>query len=80
MLLATLIDEVRISNWLYVSAHSKDGNAGPRPEAIRRPGSKRRRRKLMRVSEVRELDPRLKNMSDQEIVNLMGSTYGKETA
>jgi len=34
----------------------------------------------MRVSEVRELDPRLKNMSDQEIVNLMGSTYGKETA
>ena len=72
-LVAALIDEVRNFAWMYASAHSK--TSPQKPEPIRRPGGgKRRGRKLMRMSDVRALDPRLKNMSDNEIRKLLGDS------
>jgi hypothetical protein len=41
---------------------------------IKRPGvNKHRGRKLMRMSDVRALDPRLKNFTDDEIREMMNS-------
>jgi hypothetical protein len=69
-LMAALIDEVRNVGWMYASTHTK--TTVQRPALIKRPGAaKHRGRKLMRMSEVRELDPRLKDMSDAEIIALM---------
>jgi hypothetical protein len=69
-LMAALVDEIRTLNWMYMKVHSKSNAQQPAP--ISRPGApKRRGRKLMRMSEVRTLDPRLKNMSDDEIRALM---------
>jgi hypothetical protein len=66
-LLATLIDEIRISNWLYVSAHSKSKIKPPTP--IARPGlSSGRRRRQMTAAELKELDPRLRGLSDEDAV------------
>lgn len=71
-LVASVIDEIRNLAWMYASAHSK--SAPQRPEFIKRPGiNKRRGRKLMRMSEVRMLDPRLRNMTDDEIREMMNS-------
>jgi hypothetical protein len=72
-LVAALIDELRQFEWMYASAHSK--TAPQMPEPIRRPGLSRRHRgkKLMRISEIRMLDPRMRNMSDDEIRELMNS-------
>lgn len=73
-LVASLVDEVRQFAWMYSSVHAK--NAAPkRPDPIRRPGStgKRHSGKLMRISEIRTLDPRMRNMSDDEIRELLNS-------
>jgi len=73
-LVAALIDELRQFEWMYASAHSK--TAPNAPEPIRRPGINGRRhrgKKLMRISEIRTLDPRMRNMSDDEIRELMNS-------
>ena len=75
ILIASLIDEVRNLSWMYASAHSK--STVQKPDPIRRPGSKRRGRKLMRMSDVRLLDPRLKDMTDEEIRALMDSPAGR---
>jgi hypothetical protein len=57
---------------MYASAHSK--TAPQRPEIIKRPGvGKRHGRKLMRMSDVRALDPRLRDMTDDEIREMMNS-------
>jgi hypothetical protein len=76
-LLATVIDEIRNLSWMYASAHSK--STIQHPQNIRRPGISggHRKRNLMRMSEVRTLDPRLKNLSDDEIRALMASQYGR---
>ena len=72
-LLASLIDEIRHQSWMYASVNSKSGNIR-RPEPIRRPGgTKRRGRKILRMSDVRALDPRMRDMSDNEIRKLMNS-------
>jgi hypothetical protein len=72
-LVAALIDEVRQFAWMYSAVHAK--NTPKRPEPIRRPGSTGRRHggKLMRISEIRMLDPRMRNMSDDEIRELLSS-------
>jgi hypothetical protein len=71
-LMATVVDEIRQMTWLYTMVHSSSQNIPP-PTPIKRPGvnGHRRGRKLMRMSEVRALDPRLKNMTDDEIRLLM---------
>jgi hypothetical protein len=71
-LVAGVIDELRQLAWMYAAAHSK--TAPQKPEFIKRPGvNKRRGRKLMRMSDVRALDPRLKNFTDDEIREMMNS-------
>jgi hypothetical protein len=73
-LVASVVDEIRNLSWMYASAHSK--TAPQRPEMIKRPGAgKRHGRKLMRMSDVRALDPRLKNFTDDEIREMMNSPY-----
>jgi hypothetical protein len=71
-LVAGVIDEIRQLTWMYASVHSK--STPQKPEFVKRPGvNKRRGRKLMRMSDVRALDPRLKDMTDDEIRELMNS-------
>jgi hypothetical protein len=77
-LIAAVIDELRSLNWMYMKVHSKSSTA-QQPAPVARPGApKRRGRKLMLMSEVRTLDPRLKDMTDDEIRALMsGQTPGE---
>lgn len=65
-MLATLIDEVRQLEWLYVSAHTE--KPVTKPEPIKRPGitSDRRRRRAMNLDAARKLDPRLRGLADDE--------------
>jgi len=63
-LLATLIDEVRHVAWLYATANSS--KKIPYPEPIERPGVRVRRRRVRPVSELKALDPRLRNLSDED--------------
>lgn len=73
-LVAGVIDELRQLSWMYAAAHSK--STPQKPEYVKRPGINRRRgRKLMRMSDVRALDPRLKNFTDDEIREMMNSPY-----
>jgi len=78
-LVATLIDELRNFEWMYAAVHAK--SAPKRPEPIRRPGATGKRHgKLMRMSDIRALDPRMRNMSDDEIHELLGSPAMREGA
>lgn len=63
-LLASLVDEMRINTWVYVQAHSD--KKVPKPDPIRRPGSEKRRGKLMSIEDAQRLDPRLRGMSAEE--------------
>lgn len=65
-LIATLIDEIRYLSWLYAQAHSK--NKLPRPQPMARPGVKasKTKRKVMTASELKAIDPRLRDMSDED--------------
>jgi hypothetical protein len=63
MLLAALYDEVRRFEHLYVSAHTKKGQAGKAPPPLPRPGvSRRPKRRQSRLTDEqrRILDPRLR--------------------
>jgi len=64
MLLASLIDEVRILRWVYVSAHSKEGARPTAPQPVPRPGvGKKERRPFassLTAEQRRRIDPRLR--------------------
>lgn len=64
MLLASVVDEIRVLQHLYVSAHAKQGQAGKPPAPLPRPGVRRgapRPRKPRLTDEQRRmLDPRLR--------------------
>ena len=72
-LVAALIDELRQFAWMYSTVHSKQ--APKKPDPIRRPGVNgyHRGKKMMRISEVRALDPRMRNMSDDQIRAILNS-------
>jgi len=64
-LLALLIDEVRQLTWMYAQSHSK--SKVRRPEPISRPGVQAgKRRRKMSVEEIKAIDPRLRELSDEE--------------
>lgn len=64
MLMATMIDEIRLLRWTYVSAHAKNGGGAP-PEPVRRPGGTARRpRSRLTAEQRRALDPRLRIVED----------------
>jgi len=73
-LLAVLIDEVRMSNWLYASAHSD--KTIPRPEPVRRPGTGSRRLRTLTLGEARAIDPRLRTLSDAEALATFRRLHG----
>ena len=63
MLLAQLIDSVRVLNWTYVQAHSK--GKLPKPEPIPRPGMDiQPGRRRMSIEEIKTIDPRLRGLPD----------------
>jgi hypothetical protein len=66
-LIAALIDEVRQLNWMFASANSSSNTKVPKPVLIRRPGSEAPRGKLMSVESARALDPRLRDLDDDEV-------------
>jgi hypothetical protein len=64
-LLATVVDELRTVVWMYAQAHSKAKI--PRPEPIERPGVRTGRvRRFRPISELKAMDPRLRDLSDEE--------------
>jgi hypothetical protein len=64
MLLATLIDEIRVLRWVYVSAHSKEGARPMAPAPVPRPGVGKKERRPFASSltpeQRRRIDPRLR--------------------
>jgi hypothetical protein len=73
-LLAILIDEVRNVSWAYVQAHSD--KSVPHPKAIRRPGS-RKRRTAIDIANAKALDPRLRDLSDEEAADRLREMTGR---
>jgi hypothetical protein len=66
MLLASLVDEVRRFEHLYLSAHVK--NAGKAPEPLPRPGvrkGRKPRRSRLTDAQRRMMDPRLRAVPDE---------------
>lgn len=59
MLLAQVVDELRVNRWIFVQANSKPGTGGRPPEPLKRPGAKPRKRRLT-LKERMRLDPRLR--------------------
>jgi hypothetical protein len=61
MLLAAVIDELRISRWLFVQANSAKGGSAKPPPPIRRPGSEKAAgRRRMSLKDAMRIDPRLR--------------------
>ena len=72
MLLASLVDEVRVFQHLYVSAHVAKGQAGKPPQPTPRPGvsrTKRPRKSRLTDAQRRMLDPRLRAVPDETIAS-----------
>ena len=73
-MLASLIDEVRIGNWLYVQAHSEQSVTRPTP--IRRPGVERKG-KLMTIEDAQKIDPRLRGLSAEDAQAMLDRMTGR---
>lgn len=74
ILLAVLIDETRMANWMYASAHSE--HTIPKPEPLRRPGAAAKRLRRLSLDDARAIDPRLRTMSDDEAVATFRRLHG----
>jgi hypothetical protein len=59
MLLALLVDEVRLLRWTTVAASAGGNAAGSPPDPVQRPGARPRRKRLSMKDRLR-LDPRLR--------------------
>lgn len=66
-LLAALIDEVRNVGWMYASTHSD--RKVPRPTPIPRPGVDSTRHRRVNVDNLKAIDPRLRDLSDEEALD-----------
>jgi len=75
MLLALLIDEMRNLSWMYATA--KTGKALPRPEPVQRPGLRRRSGRVISLDAARRLDPRLRNVPDEEAQETLDRITGR---
>jgi hypothetical protein len=67
MLTAALIDEMRQLNYMFATANSSSPGSIAKPEFIQRPGSGKKRGKLMSIESARVLDPRLRYLDDDEV-------------
>lgn len=80
LLLAQLIDAVRINTWVY--AQSKSKSKLPKPDPIPRPGMDAGPgRRRMSIDQIKELDPRLRGLPDdiaaQEYEKMTGRKVGQ---
>lgn len=75
--LAALIDEVRNLGWMYASAHTDRTIAKPSP--IRRPGvgSGRSLRRPMSLDAIRAIDPRMRNVPDDQVQDALNALTGR---
>ena len=74
-LLATLIDEVRAYRADFAQVNSK--NTVRRPKPIARPGLGRKPGKVLDVEKLKELDPRLRGLSDEEALETYRRLTGR---
>jgi hypothetical protein len=74
-MLATVIDEMRISRWTYVQAHSD--KTIPKPTPIPRPGVPSRTGRLMKLSDAQRIDPRLRGLGEAEAQAMLDRLTGK---
>lgn len=77
-LVASLIDEVRQLGWMYASSHSEA--TIKRPEPIRRPGvsgSRRNGRYKMSAQEIKAIDPRMRNVPDDQVQDVLNALTGR---
>lgn len=66
-LLALLIDEVRQLAWMYAQRHSKSKITPPAP--LERPGVRARPRgRIMTAAQIKEIDPRMRELPDEDAV------------
>lgn len=68
MLLASVVDELRSLQYLYVASHVKQGQAGKPPLPVPRPGVtsvRKPRRSRLTDAQRRMLDPRLRVVPDE---------------
>ena len=65
MLMALLVDEVRLLRWTTVAANAGSNAAGSPPDPVGRPGAKPRRKRLSMKDRLR-LDPRLRQKAAEE--------------
>jgi len=75
MLLAQLVDEVRNVGWMYASKNT--GQTIPKPMPVRRPGISRKRGKVISLDSARKLDPRLRNVPDEEAQERLDRMTGR---
>jgi hypothetical protein len=73
-LLAVLIDEMRIWQWIYVQAHTD--KKLPRPDPIRRPGVASRPKRRLALATVQAMDPRLRGLSPEETQSRLDELTG----
>jgi hypothetical protein len=78
-LVAALIDEVRQLAWMYASAHS-DATI-KRPEPIRRPGigGRSSRGHIMSAQDIKAIDPRMRNIPDDQVQDALDALTGRTT-
>jgi hypothetical protein len=78
-LVASLIDEVRQLAWMYASSHS-DATI-KRPEPLPRPGvGKSSRGHRMSVADIKAIDPRLRNVPDDQVQDALDAMTGRTTS
>jgi hypothetical protein len=76
-MLAALIDEVRNIGWAYATVHSENRHI-PRPQPIPRPGVKAGpRRRARPIADIKALDPRLRNLSDEDAIAKLRELTGR---
>ena len=75
MLLAQLIDEVRSVGWMYATKNT--GKTIPKPMPVRRPGIARKHGKFISLASARKLDPRLRNIPDEEAQERLDRMTGR---
>jgi len=74
-MMATIIDEMRISRWTYAQAHSETTVTKPTP--IPRPGVAARNGRVMRLVDAQRIDPRLRGLSEDEAQAMLDRMTGR---
>lgn len=74
-MLATVIDEIRLSRWAYAQTHSE--STVPKPDPVPRPGLPARAGRLIRLEDAQKIDPRLRGLSEREAQEMLDRMTGR---